>query len=106
MGWRLGRLVGPARDHPVPFAAPMRLRLLSPLLALFALGCAREALPTMPEWSRPSAAILERARPVASEPISPPTWAPRRPRRGFSSLAVPDGDACVRELSQTGAGFH
>lgn len=64
--------------------------LLASLVILFAPGCAREALPTMPEWSRPAPVLLE----------------PRRPHRGFLSLSVPDGDACLQELEQAGARFH
>jgi hypothetical protein len=72
----------------------MRVGSLALLFAVLASGCAREALPTMPEWSRPEA----QADPLAMGP-------PRKPRHGFLSLTVPDGDACLRELADQGATF-
>jgi len=76
------------------------------LLCVVASGCAREALPTMPEWSRPVAAPPERAWASHEQPPPPLALEPRRPRHGFLSLSVPDGDACLQELADVGARFH
>jgi hypothetical protein len=80
--------------------------LLASLVALLAFGCAREALPTMPEWSRPDARPPRYTWNPYEERAAPMTLEPRRPRRGFLSLSVPDGDACLRELAEAGARFH
>jgi hypothetical protein len=77
----------------------MRLSRLVLFLSLFGFGCAREALPTMPEWSRPPVAVPD-ARTAMLEPVA------RRPRHGFLSLSVPDGEACLQELAGEGARFH
>lgn len=83
----------------------MRFRDVLSFAVLFATGCAREAIPTMPEWSEAPARQPEWPSP-AFVPVPSPIPEPRRPRHGFLSLSVPDGDACLSELASQGATFR
>lgn len=76
------------------------------LLFLFTAGCAREALPTMPEWSRVAPEAREPAWTARTGHAAPQTMAPPRPHRGFLGLSIPDGDSCLQTLTNAGAKFR